>query len=233
MKKQKWYPTRAGDQVLWLDNFGPKYAIRGPQVGMLQANVDATVAGVRYLSHAISAWLPAVRAFGHSGTETLDLLANGSGPSALVLPVFTPPALPNGVVPVPPGVLVRLFAEVAEFKTKPGYTEAIGKDLGIVAAEDTSVHAAPTIHLETQAGQTCQLVKVVFVKYGHMGVYIESRRNNGAWEFLAIDTHSPYLDERPLLVASAAETREYRVRFWDKGEPTGDWSDVAKIAISA
>ena len=68
---------------------------------------------------------------------------------------------------------------------------------------------------------------------GHQGVYLESRRNNGAWEFLAIDTESPYDDERALLVPDTPETREYRLRFWDKGTPNGDWSPVQKVTVSA
>jgi hypothetical protein len=63
-------------------------------------------------------------------------------------------------------------------------------------------------------------------------VYIESRRGAGAWEFLTIDTESPYLDERPLAVAAQPEVREYRMRFWDKGTANGDWTDVAKVTVS-
>jgi len=69
-------------------------------------------------------------------------------------------------------------------------------------------------------------VKLTFYKYNHMGVYIEGRRGTGAWEFLAIDTESP------LLVAGAPEVREYRMRFWDKGTPNGDWTDVVKVTVS-
>ncbi len=48
----------------------------------------------------------------------------------------------------------------------------------------------------------------------------------------AIDTESPYMDERPLLVAATPEVREYRMRFWDKGTPNGDWTDVVKVTVS-
>jgi hypothetical protein len=61
----------------------------------------------------------------------------------------------------------------------------------------------------------------------------ESWRGGGAWEFLAIGTESPYLDERPLLVASQPEVREYRMRFWDKGRLNGEWTDVAKSGAKA
>ena len=47
------------------------------------------------------------------------------------------------------------------------------------------------------------------------------------------DTESPYVDARPLLVAGQPETREYRMRFWDKGTPNGEWTDVAKETVGA
>ena len=51
-------------------------------------------------------------------------------------------------------------------------------------------------------------------------------------EFLAIQTKSPCTDVRPLLVAGQAEVREFRARFWDDGQPNGDWCDVAKVTVS-
>jgi len=68
-----------------------------------------------------------------------------------------------------------------------------------------------------------------FTKYGYVGIYGESRRNNDPWEFLTIDTESPYLDERPLLSPGTPEIREYRARFWNKSTPNGEWTDVVKV----
>ncbi len=88
----------------------------------------------------------------------------------------------------------------------------------------------PEFTLTVQQGTTSQIVRIDFTKHGHKGVYIESRRNAGAWEFLAIDTTKPYLDERPLLAAPAAESREYRLRWWDD-TPNGDWSPIQKATV--
>ena len=48
----------------------------------------------------------------------------------------------------------------------------------------------------------------------------------------AIDTETLYVDERPLLVAGTPEVREYRLRFWDKGTPNGDWTPVDKTTVA-
>ena len=58
-------------------------------------------------------------------------------------------------------------------------------------------------------------MRIDFKKYGHDGIWIESRINGGNWPILAIDTVKPYLDERPLAPGNTHETREYRLRWWD------------------
>ncbi len=65
-----------------------------------------------------------------------------------------------------------------------------------------------------------------------IAAYTESKRGAGGWEFIGIDTGSPYMDERPLLAAGQPEVREYRVRYWDKATPNGDWTASAKIAVA-
>jgi hypothetical protein len=44
-------------------------------------------------------------------------------------------------------------------------------------------------------------------------------------------TRRPRIDNRGLLVAGVAEVREYRARFWDNGEPTSDWCNVAQVTV--
>jgi hypothetical protein len=149
----------------------------------------------------------------------------------MVLPTFTAPALPAGITAAIPGTLTRIFGLIAKMKLSAGYTEAIGTDLGIVGAAETE-KALPKFSAELLQGAGCQCVKLSFYKYNHMGVYIESRRGTGAWEFQSIDTENPYMDERPLLQAGTPEVREYRMRFWDKGTPNGDWTDVVKVTVS-
>ena len=50
--------------------------------------------------------------------------------------------------------------------------------------------------------------------------------------FLALDTASPYDDNRPPLIPGQAEWREYRARYWD-GTPVGDWSAVIRANFGA
>jgi hypothetical protein len=233
MRKQKYYPSRIGDQIVWLENFRTKLPLYVATLGLVAAKADAAVASARYTIYVLSQWLAGARAFNPAATEAVDLLLNGEGADPIVLPTFDAPDLPAGVAAVPPGALLRIFDLVAEIKETDAYTDAIGQDLGIIGSENSGDHPAPTIKLTLASGSGVQAVNIVFRKFGHMGVHLESRRNGGAWEFLGIDTESPYTDERPLLVANTPEVREYRARFWDKGTPNGDWTDVAKVTVAA
>ena len=235
MKRQNYYPSRIGDQVNWLDNYGTKLPTYGTTLGLTAPEVTASVNDAKWANYVLGSWLSAVRAFSPSTTDAVDNVLTGTGNAAVVLPTFTAPALPAGVTAALPGSLTRIFTVAAKVKLSANYTEAIGTDLGIVGSVQTTpnVTASPRFLTEVLQGAGGQTVKITFYKQGHMGVYIEGRRGaNGAWEFLGIDTESPYLDERPLLVATQPEVREYRLRFWDKGTPNGDWSDVTSVTVS-
>ncbi|MGB8169464.1 MAG: hypothetical protein WCF18_18335 [Chthoniobacteraceae bacterium] len=231
VKRQYYYPGRIGDQVNWLDNYSVKLPIHGPTLGVIAGDITASVNDAKWGNYVLGTWLTAVRAFSPSTTDAVDDVLTGSGTTAIVLPTFVPPALPAGVTATLPGALNRIFALIARMKTSPNYTETIGTDLGVVGPEETP-KTTPRFSAELLQGTGCQCVKLTFYKYTHMGVYIESRRGTGAWEFQAIDTESPYMDERPLLAAGTPEVREYRMRFWDKGTPNGDWTDVVKVTVS-
>jgi hypothetical protein len=76
-------------------------------------------------------------------------------------------------------------------------------------------------------------VRIDFNKYGHDGIFIESQINNGDWVFLAINTVKPYYDERPLATGNTHETREYRMRWWDKSIAHGEWSAIEHVVLGS
>src|SRR5207302_50339 len=67
---------------------------------------------------------------------------SGGGNAPMVLPVFTPPALPAGVAAVFAGALNRIFAFVQLIKNSSADTAAIDSDLGIVGSAQVSVNLA-------------------------------------------------------------------------------------------
>ena len=233
---QRFFPIQEPAQIVWCLNFKNKIATHGAICGLSPGEITLLQADLAYYVWVIEKWNPAIQNDAQEATAYKKLMANGGVPGAS--PVAAPAASTftgADVAPtlVAPGVLPRLFAAIKRLKTSAGYlanAEAIGQDLRITGEEDTSEHPSPEFKLKVQDGAACQCVRIDFTKFGHKGVWIEGRRNGGAWEFVAIDSEKPYLDERPLLAPTAAETREYRLRFWDDG-PNGDWSPVQKITV--
>lgn len=111
-------------------------------------------------------------------------------------------------------------------KLHKNYTEALGEQLGIIGAEDTTTldGVAPKIKVKSQPNAVAELQ---FGKDKSDGVNIYSQRGTEtAWVFLARDTYSPYVDNRPLLVAGTPEVRRYRVRFLVADAEVGEPSEL-------
>lgn len=235
MKRNEYYPNNLAQRPEWHTNLAAKVQEYATELTLSADIVNNTVADNLTLAYGYGVWITNVRDYSPACTAALVDLATGTGGAAFAFPTLAvpaPPTLPVGADPVLPGALDRTFKLVQEIKAKPGYTEAIGLDMGIVGSEDAAEHTAPEISLKTEPGQGCQCVKVRFKKFGHYAVAIYSKRGADDWELLGIDKESPYQDERPLLVAGQPEVRQYKARFWDAGAEGGDWTDVASITVT-
>lgn len=235
MKRKFYYPTKVAEQPAWHFNYATQLTELGVGIGLVLADITASANDSRQLGYAIGAWLNGVREFGPGSTGQVEVLKYGTGNTPFVLPEFLPPDPPVGLTAVLPGALARIFRFVGMIKGAPGYTDGMGLLMGVVGEEippPPPGGSGPRLSLMLNQQPAQQQVLAKFFKDGHQGIWLESRRNGGAWEFLAISTKSPYTDTRALLVPSQAEVREYRAMFWDAGQPNGEWCDVAKITVS-
>lgn len=232
MKRQRYFPSTLTARPEWFRNFADQLLAANATLGFITAEINPVVSDARFCEYASGTWLTAAREFGPAATAALEDFYTGSGTAPYVLPGFTPPDLPDGVVAVPAGALERIFAFVKTIKARSTYTEAIGLQLGIVGQEDATEHPLPEFTLKQERAEGCQCVKVSFKKFGRQGVVIWCRRGGGAWEMLGIDLNTPYLDERPLLVAGQPEVREYRLQYYDDSAPTGDFTPVQSVTVT-
>ena len=232
MARKPFFPDILSERSEWFSTLATQLPLANAILNMDATVLAARVEDAKYCAYACGVWLTWARDCGSQATAAIEELYNGTGEEDFLVPVFTAPALPAGVTAVPPGALRRLLDFIAQIKRQPGYTDVIGYQLGIIGEEITEEHPVPEFALIQERGEGCQCVKIRFYKYGHKGVVVFSRRAGGAWEMLGIDLASPYMDERPLLQAGTPEVREYRMRFWDKGTPNGDWTDVVKVTVS-
>jgi hypothetical protein len=233
MANQPYFPRREPDQIPWLNNYRGKIATHGPIVGLSPTQIADTQADLLFYAWLLETWHPQIIRDAEEATAYKKLVANGGVPnlSPIPVPVGTLFPSPPAPAPRPVGVLTRLFQQIAAIKLAPGYTAPIGQDLKIVGIPAGEGPLVPEYTIHVEDGPSCQCVRLNFTKSGHDGVYIECRRNGGPWEFLGIDTVKPYIDSRPLLVSGTAESREYRMRWWDHGEPHGDWAPVQKASV--
>jgi hypothetical protein len=121
-------------------------------------------------------------------------------------------------------------AMVAKIKAHAAYTEAMGKDLGIVdqgqVLDKNSIF--PTLKLEAFRGY----VSVKFNKKRMVGVTIYSRiKGSNGWDKVANATKSPYHDLRPLAIDEKAETREYMALCYDGANDIGKQSDIGTVVF--
>jgi len=237
-KRQAYYPCRAAEQILWLENFRNKVAAYQTVLGLSALQVAAAIADARWLVYLLGSWLPAVRSFAPACTDAANAAQAGTG-NTMVLPVFTPPNLPPvdgtlpAVVPVLPGALDRVFALVATIKDTSGYTEAVGADLGLVGAQQSGPDYAtlqPRLEHKVQAAS-------VFIGWGWQGfsayldqLELQVDRGTGAgWTMLTWDTTPDYTDTTPF---PATPTKwKYRAIYRVADTQVGLWSDVKEVVV--
>ncbi|BAV09109.1 hypothetical protein SAMN05421788_101554 [Filimonas lacunae] len=118
--------------------------------------------------------------------------------------------------------LVRIAGII---KRSTGYTDNIGRDLGIVGTStniDTN-YVKPVLKAETFPG----FVAITFNKAQQLGVCLYARiKGTVGWELLGRPRVSPFKDRRELGTDGIAETREYMGVCWNGEEEFGQQSDI-------
>src|SRR5712692_9021414 len=127
-------------------------------------------------------------------------------------------------------------ALAARIKAHPAYTVALGSLLGIEGPQDTTdlTTSKPTL---TGIDQTGGVVELDFDKSISDGVNMNpesfrgyaKRDGDADFVFLARDTASPYIDNRPLLVATKPELREYKAVYVLSDAEIGLFSDEVVV----
>jgi hypothetical protein len=231
MSTNSFFPSTQAGQIVWLSHYALKLPIDGPICDISAEEITNTLADIRYYVWLLQHWHPAVRRDAKEATAYKLLMINGGSSSSAGYP--QPSIFPDPPPATAPGIQKRLFSQIARIKASLNYTETIGHGLGIIAASNSVEHLIPEYTITVELSATSNRIRIDFKKYKHDGIRIESRTNGGDWTFLAIDTVKPYYDEHPLAPGNTHETREYRLRWWDKSEANGEWSAVQKAVLGA
>lgn len=224
MAKHYYIPSADKDRSVWINNFSSKLGGYAAILGLTAAEVASVAADAlmfTYLLNLIEIFTTAKE----QRVTYKNLIKEGPlGKSAGTFPISPVVSAPPAAVA--PGIFPRIAQLVQRIKNSANYTEAIGKDLGIIGSELAlnSTLMKPVLRLVLKGGQ----VEVQWVKGDADAVYIETDKGTGTWGFLAVDSVPHYTDTTPI---PAAGTWKYRAMYLVADERVGQWSDVASIAV--
>ena len=230
MSNQGYFPTNEAERSVWLAHFRTKLPVHRVELGFSLDDITSTLADIDFYIWLVQSWNPAVQKNAVEASAFKALIGTGSGSELVALPVHV--VFDPEPVPVLPGVLTRLFNLIQRIKMVATYNQVVGKDLGIISTQSTADSDVPDFTVTTERGSTIERFKLNFTKYNHGGVIVESRRNGGPWEVLGFAVTKPWYDDLALLVDTAPEIREYRLRWWDKGEANGEYTPVQKVTVA-
>jgi len=119
------------------------------------------------------------------------------------------------------------FRRIAKkIKSSTGYTEEIGRDLGIIGPDvlpPDLMSVKPTLKAAVSGGA----VVIEFDKGALEGVRIHSKRGPETdFTYLATDTHSPYTDNRVKLDSGKPEERQYYTHYFSNDYEVGQQSGI-------
>ena len=185
MAKEYFIPKQQAPYVLWHDN--------------LKGGVSANTPGA---TAADMAMLTADNAALHAKLNAATLADNASKAAHADLNNAIATSKTNA----------RLLAQ--RIKTSLTYTDVIGDQLNIIGPEDSTdmTQEKPVLNAVVKLAG---VVEIGFNKKDAEGVHIYGMRDGEAvFTLLASETHSPYVDNRPLLTAGKPETRQYKAMFF-------------------
>ena len=194
MRTQDYVPHSDGKKLTWAANIAENIDVTGPAISLLTA---AEITEIKSSSNAI------------------ELSVKKKEPAKATAKSVNDEE--NAKIAVSIKVLRR---NAQAIKSTKNYTEAIGKQLGIVVV-DTELDV-DNLNPHLIARQVNDHVRIEFSKKGIDGARVYSRKKGEThWTFLATDHYSPYNDARPLAVEGVPETREYMCKALIHDEVVG------------
>jgi hypothetical protein len=227
------YYLSSGDpeKVLWLQNFAGKVPTVATKYGITGAEVTDVANGA-----TVFAFWHNYRNQYEEYTQKLTAYRNElrdgvkAGGSASVLPTApTVGTLPT--VTVLPGIFPRVRALVRRIKGNIAYTEADGKDLGIIGEEQTTDFVAikPAISTRFAAGGHPE---IVWKKQGMDGIEIYVSRDGSPYTLLAYDMRPNHIDAAPLPTLGTSSIWKYRAIYRFHDAQVGQWSDEVSVTVA-
>jgi hypothetical protein len=164
-------------------------------------------------------------------TQWKDDVLNG----ATNVPIHTPPTFPVGTQPAGnQGIVKQLFEFREQILVNPGFTDAIGEELGFLGPEigpTPEVEAQPSLKVVAEVNYG---IRVSGSMQGYAQMRVEWRKSGTpTWQLVTFVTNlpadvivSPTTDGQP-------ESGELRAIFYQKNQPVGVYSPNYPLTVSS
>lgn len=225
MAKTDYIPKDDEGKAAFFERFRDTLPTYAAALGLLPAEVAGQAADAAWFRHVLG-YGRSMQDYASQWAVYKKLLLDGTGVAAR-------PVTPAEPLPVPavvaPGVVARFRRLARRIKAAPGYTEGMGRALGILCPERAAPDLetlAPRISLRLSGGR----VELAWRKQGMPGVEIQKNTGQG-WAYLGIGTRTRFTDKTPL--PAPPEKWLYRAIYCDGSDRLGNWSATAEIAVGA
>lgn len=228
MAKSYYLPNADKDKAAWLKNFSSKFGTYATNLGFVPEDIVSVANDSVAFSYALDV-IETFKTETQERTKYKDILRDGPIGSPLgAAPAFPP--LPPPAPTVASGIFPRTAAIVKRMKAHPNYTDAIGRDCGIIGAESQNNEAEmkPDLIVSKEGGN----VIVKYTKGEAEGIRLLCKRGNETeYTFLAVVTKTSFKDTRPNQNANQPETRHYCAWFLVEDQAIGQCSDEVSVLI--
>lgn len=222
MRRQAYYPSRIGDQVVWLQNFKTKLPNYTTPLSLDATEVAARVLDAENAIYGLDDYRGALG----PGTQGCYACIDENLYTEAAMDVaWTGFAAPTPIpAAVQKGCLARVFDYIVnQIKTAAAYTDMVGEDLGLVGAAMAPPDPATTVPEFSLRLTTGGKVEVVWTKGEFDGVKLE-------FDLGAAGLKSD-IDLRPNYVLNwlpdpgQSQVVRVRLQYLYKGEDFGLWSE--------
>ena len=229
MPRKHYWPNSLSDQLVLMANFLVKIPVYGAGLGLTPAQVTAAEALCEAFIGAVQSTEQCKTTMQAMTQWRDDILYGEGGPSATpqapVFPVVGATLYPEGVV--------KSFMKLRDqIVAAPGYTQAIGEDLGVVGPETSKPapeSVIPVLKAETSTGYW---VSVSGSMQGMDALKVEYSRNGSDFTTVAFLTNTPQGFQIDPQTPNQPEKGFIRAKFIKKSEEVGQYSANYPVTLS-
>ena len=231
MLKKYYLPNGDAQRVVWLSNFDLKLLALASKIGIIKAETDSVHNDNLAFAYMV-ALVAASKTFEHN-CATSKITIRNSKTTTVIMPFPVLTVALDVPTPVGEGIFTRICLLVKKIKASTGYSEAIGKDLGIIGAAPDAKIGLDTTQVILSVKISGGFVQLKYTKGDLDGIKLECKRGTET-EYELVDKINiiSYTDKRPNLIPSQPEVRQYRAWGFVKNDIVGIVSDVVSITVT-